>query len=528
MIQAFRHLDSKWREAASAVRARLHAARQSWGPLVRPFLSKKGVLHKTKTQVFESLVLSRYLFNAHTWSLVSQLQLSEWEAGLRTMLYALARPFLRGQPPFTLDVEILCGLCNLLAPSDMLHLARLRYFKRLLQCPVVLWQLLSATASHAGSWLAHLQDSFKWLSRFSGVHFALTGSTHLHEWCSFVAIDPRWKGCLRRAMASCRRYRAENAKHAVWDIWLQNSLIRHGVTTLPSQHAVPSVTWQCQLCSEQFGSRRALAQHAVKKHDYVTLVKHFAFGSTCANCCRIFHHRVRLCCHLRTSADCLARTRAAFPPLSPADLQMLGADDRLHAKAMRDQGWLATKAQIPALRGCGPPLPPAGSEEAKLMFDKWAARADPSLVHAFDSLDGICINTGPDNPGNVEKESSKDAPAEIVFVMHSDSGAEHGHAGRFSHKGLAALYARLHIRTLCFIHFFSGFRREGDLQSQIEMHWVQGILTFSQFHWLLPSRRQGDLSSPKNLAFWKNQVCNGAILGMGGVSPARLFPLLGS
>ena len=438
-----------------SVRARLHAARQAWGPLVRPFLSKRGVLHKTKTQVFESLVLSRYLSNAHTWSLVSQSQLNEWEAGLRPMLYALARPFLRGQPPFTLDVEVLCGLCNLLAPSDMLHLARLRYLKRLLQhCPAILWQLLHATASSDGSWLARLQDSFQWLCRFSGAHFGFSSNTHLHDWCSFVAIDARWKGRLRRAMASCRRYRAENAKHAVWEIWLQNSLTRFGVADLTPQPAVQSVQWQCQLCSQQFDSRRALAQHAVKKHDYVTLVKHFAFGSTCANCCRIFHHRVRLCCHLRTSVECLERTRAAFPPLPQADIQLLGADDRLHAKAMRSQGWLATKAQTPVLYGCGPPLPPSGSAEAKLMFDKWAARTNPGLEHAFDGLDGICISAGPVDAELVDTARSQDVAAEMVFVMHSDQGAEHGHAGCFSNKGLATLYARLHIRTMCFIHFF--------------------------------------------------------------------------
>ena len=82
VVLAYKHLGTWVQNDAKslrAVRARLHAARQAWGPLVRPFLSKKGVLHKTKTQVFESLVLSRYLFNAHTWSLVSQSQLSEWK-----------------------------------------------------------------------------------------------------------------------------------------------------------------------------------------------------------------------------------------------------------------------------------------------------------------------------------------------------------------------------------------------------------------------------------------------------------------
>lgn len=35
--------------------------------------------------------------------------LDTWEAGLRPMLYQLARSHLRGQPPFECDVNTLCG-----------------------------------------------------------------------------------------------------------------------------------------------------------------------------------------------------------------------------------------------------------------------------------------------------------------------------------------------------------------------------------------------------------------------------------
>ena len=203
---------------------------------------------------------------------------------------------------------------------------------------------------------------------------------------------------------------------------------------------------------------------------------------------------------------------------------MLGAEDRLHARKMRDQGWLATKAQTPVLHGFGPPLPPPGSAEANLMWGKCAARTDSSSAHAFEGLDGICIGAEPVDPVPVAQEDSATISVEMAFVMHSDQGAEHGHAGRFSNRGLATLYARLHIRTMCFIHFFSGFRGEGDLQSQIEQHWVQGIhhiFCISIDYCLQGS--QGDLSSTKSLAFWKTQVCNGAILGMGKGTPCETY-----
>ena len=121
-----------------AVRERVTAARKAWGPLVRPLFAKRCVEARTKLQVFESLVLSRFLFNVHTWSYLPQKALDAWENGLRPMLYALAKAKLRGLPPFTFSTSTLCGLCGLLTPRDALHLARLRYVKRLLtHCPAI-------------------------------------------------------------------------------------------------------------------------------------------------------------------------------------------------------------------------------------------------------------------------------------------------------------------------------------------------------------------------------------------------------
>ena len=129
VVMTYKHLGTWVQNDAKplrAIRARIAAARQAWGPLIKPFLSKRGILLSTKLQVFESLVLSRFLFNAHTWGLLLPSQIDEWAAGLRPMLYSLARPFSKGIAPFSLDVEVLCGVCRPLSPRDLLHIARLR------------------------------------------------------------------------------------------------------------------------------------------------------------------------------------------------------------------------------------------------------------------------------------------------------------------------------------------------------------------------------------------------------------------
>jgi hypothetical protein len=408
---------------------------------------------------------------------------------------------------------------------DLLHVARLRYFKRMLDhCPTTLWQMLKATAAAEGSWLDHLRGSFQWVCRFSHAKFGLSAESGLDTWCSFVSIDARWKGRIKRAMHSCRRYRHEQAKATVWNAWLQGSLARHGVEVVASSGGVQSAQWQCLQCEQLFSSRRALAMHSAKRHGYKTLVKHFAVDGTCPNCARVFHSRVRLCCHLRTATVCLERIRASFPPLSVDTMKTLDATDREHAHCMHQQGWLASKAKLPALRGQGPSLPPAGSPEAALMLNKWSSRVDVETNPAYDALEGICLQQGDQSPRREHEPDVAPADEQMAFVMHSAGGNEHGHGGRFSLHGLARLYATLHIRTLCFIHMFSGFRRQGDLQHCVERHWVQGIhhvFCISVDFCLQGS--DGDLSSSQNLAFWKRQVSSGAVFGMGGGPPCETF-----
>ena len=102
VVLAYKHLGT-WvhndGKPMHAVRDRITAARKAWGPLVRPLFAKRVVDASTKIQVFESLVLSRFLFNVHTWSWLPLKALETWENGLRPMLFALARAKLRGLPP---------------------------------------------------------------------------------------------------------------------------------------------------------------------------------------------------------------------------------------------------------------------------------------------------------------------------------------------------------------------------------------------------------------------------------------------
>ena len=528
VVLAYKHLGT-WvhndGKPLHAIRERITAARKAWGPLCKSFFGKHGVAPKTKIQVFNALVMTRFLFNAHTWSWLSSDMIDIWEAGLRPMLYQLARPHLRGQPPFECDVNTLCGLCEILPPRAQLHLARLRYFKRMVtHCPAAHWLALAQVRNMDGSWLSLLQDSFHWFATFSHRKFGLTVDSTWSDWLTVVQMDGQWKGHLKRATKSCIAYHHANAQTCVWQMWLRRALRTSGVE-MPVAVVSPSQQqWRCGICNSLFDSKRALAMHAAQKHDYQAVVKHFALDGMCSNCGKLFHCRARLCAHLRHSEDCLLRIRAAFPPLPADELAALNEADRVSARALKQQGWLPTKACLPAVRACGPCLPPPSSEDADILLQKWRHRLGYDGCRLFDGLEGFCEHPD-DNVRLLPGPPECDQPADTMpFIMHSVTGSEHGQDGCFSMTGLARIYAQLHLKTLCFVHFYSGFRREGDIQHQIENHIIQG-----HFHVFCISidfclqGDAGDLTTSRSRAFWTDKIKNGAIFGVGGGPPCETF-----
>ena len=524
----YKHLGSWVQNTAVNVRdarARLTEARRAWGPLVRPVFRRRCIKLATKCQIFEALVSSRLVYNVHVWTAISDVAWMQWTNGVRSMLYPLVTSKLRGLPPFQFSVETLSGLASMLAPSDALHVARLRYFRRwIVAAPPILWNLLATVGERQGGWLLALKQSFSWFLRFYGARCSLTDSSDLLDWIAFVSLDTCWKGRIKRAISSCRSYRAQYAFVEVWQAFFLSQMQQDGVRFPEDECSLPPM-WQCDLCQEGFPSKRALAMHASKRHGYRTLVKHYAIDGQCPNCCRDFHGRARLCAHLRGAQGCLRRLQACFPPLTLEQMKDLDATDNKEAKELKKQGWLPTKALAPVIRAYGPELPPVPSLDADEMLVKWRRRDAGGDLTAVDALSGLCLHT--DLP---VAPKQADLP-EVVFVFQSPFGTQTGTTGCFATSGLARLHAMLHIRTLCFVHVYSGFRRPGDLQWQIEHHWVQGSLqVFCLSIDYCLQKDKGDLAGAHSVQWWADRVLTGAVFGIGGGPPcetwsaARLLP----
>ena len=521
VVQSYKHLGT-WLQTGGClsreIQTRAHGAKASWGSLARQFFAKRYVSTGTKVQVFRSLALSRHMYNVHTWGDLKPADLTKWANSIRQPLCSLAKCCTKGFAPKLFDVATLGGLIGLEAPQDRLHVARLRYFARLLkQCPVALWQFIWHTQHIPFSWSGLLIDSFKWFCQFCGPAWKLSADSSIGDWVLAVQTDFAWKGRLKAALRNCQQYRQSQAEHLVWQKAFDKDFYALTQTVPPSPDSDP-MQWECDLCSKAFSSKRGLATHCQRVHGYRRLVRFFASGDTCPACCKLHHSRMRLCQHLTHSEPCMQQLQACFPPMSDACVQQLDYEDELEFAALKKEGWWRTKALLPACKAYGPVLPASDSPAARQMYARWTARF-PQAGTAFNQLQGRKLDL--DATGDSDAQPAQHSVQ--GFVLQSPHGGLDG-GGLFQCAGLATLNARMNISTLVFVHFFSGFRRSQDLHGILE-HLIlpNGLPIFALSVDMCLQKAAGDLASDASLAFWKKQILSGRVFGAGGGPPCETF-----
>ena len=525
VCHAYKHLGT-WVQAhhrhAKEILTRASSAKQQWGQLARSFFTKKNVSLPVKSTVFQSLVVSKMVYNVHTWTSITRQHLDSWMNHLKAPAGTLLKGFLKASTKFQHTTEEMLAFAGVLPLIDQVHANRLRFLARLLQaCPQVTWALLHSTeAPH--SWIHLCLESCHWLLMHYDRSLPLTTQSSFADWAQFVRLDPNWKGRVKKTCKLALAFHRAKAEHNIWQRHFDAGLASMGVTMpSPAPPAPIAMQWQCDLCQKAFPTTRALAMHAARSHGYKKKVRYYAVGDTCQACCLCFHTRKRLSIHLEKQQRCYSAVVACWPPMPTAQVDELDAVDRDTEAKLRQQGWWASKAFQPVQVTLGPTLPPEGSPEAQLMFDRMQARR-PSDETAFTQLQGTCITPAASTATNAPQLwfTHDDLPA---FVMQSVRGVDAG-GGAFSMEGLAKQTAILHVRALVVVHFFSGFRRMGDIHHVVD-HFVaqSGLQIFMLSVDLCMQRKSGDLATPKACRWWKDRVLSGQVVAAGGGPPCETF-----
>ncbi|CAL1126694.1 unnamed protein product, partial [Cladocopium goreaui] len=406
-----------------------------------------------------------------------------------TLLKGLLLPATR----FQHTTDEMMAYAGILPLQDQVHANRLRFLARLLQaCPQITWTLMHG-ACEQHSWITLCMASCHWMLFHYDSSLPLTLESGFTDWVRFVRLDPNWKGRIRKVTKLALSYHRSRAEHAIWQRHFDAKLTAVGAT-LPERQikATPAEKWQCDLCQKVLASTRALAMHAAREHGYKKKVRYYATGTTCQACGQNFHNRRRLSIHYEKQAKCYEVVMACWPPMPADQVHSLDEEDKQAESQLRKQGWWASKAFHPVIQTFGPLLPPAGSEAAALMFERMSTRQ---------------VTQMPPNPTKVWWHHD-DLPA---FVMHSVQGPDAA-GGAFAMHGLAKETAMLHVKALVVVHFFSGYRRMGDIHHVVEHKTVKShtqVFTLSVD--LCMQRQSGDLATPQAAKWWRERILSGQV-----------------
>eukprot|EP00435_Cladocopium_sp_Y103_P056468 s2453_g19.t1 len=512
VVHAYKHLGSFLQDLGVCTRdmkLRVAQARQAEGQLHRSFYAKTRISIEVRARVFHSLVSSRHLFQAHTWAWITDRDLEIWHSGLRSQIAGLVRQCIRPIPHFKFSTTQLYALAGLPGPSDELHANRLRYFGRILHSgPSSLWKLLHESHGQQ-SWPALLVSSFKWLCAHSPSF--TPAFEDFSDVCSYVRLHEQWKGKIKTALKACVSFHKAEAEGLCWTLRTAHKISSWSDFAIKPKDAHAG-SWICNQCDAKFSNKRALAMHSRQMHRYRRWQQYFALGVDCDACGKRYFSRCRLIAHLTTSTRCASSYRACFPPAPDAEVDLLEEADNAHARLLKSQGWLPSKAFHPVLRIPFASLPPAGSDGAVEMYAKWSVR-NPSPGEGFDSLDGRFQH---------EADPGRKDDGIIPFVGQTYGGRVLGHSGVFQYGGLSSLHAEIFIQSLVFVHFYSGYRRPGDLQDQIEDHIVmENIHVFCISIDICLAKERSDLTDVETKQFWISQIRKGHLLGLGGGPPCE-------
>ena len=521
LVSAYKHLGSYAQGDATPHRElqhRIASARKAWGPLLKNLWSNKNIAHGNKVMLFQSLVMSRMLYNAHVWSWYQESEIQKLQAAFRDMAKSIARPSLMGLGFYQVTVEDLAGLVGILDPARQLRVARLRYTARAVRyLPSFMWRILQETEGEF-AWKTHLMADCEWLRRHHPSGVWPTANADFAQWLELIPQCADWRTRIKRAAAASLRASQRNAEHKLWELRMTEEWQDFGLTFGGTSKADPVMCFRCELCENVFASKRGLFMHSSHVHGYKPHVRFLAAGSCCLACGKEYHARQRLLGHLQYSGHCREKLAAVFPPLSLEEVAKLDEQDRDFAAQQKALGWHPRKALLPAIRIPHAALPPAGSEETLAI--RTACGTDSVSTPLWHNVHGARI-------GADSHTLPAGAPADMNdtrYVYQQVRGSVAGEAGVFQEHSISVLDARIRIATVVFVHLYSGFRREGDLHHHIESHkWHAGVELFCISVDLCLQGDKGDLLSPTKVAWWKDRIRAGQVLGIGGGPPCETW-----
>ena len=295
------HFSTKLRRE---IKTRLGQAHQEFNRHRKLLYHNKHFQMDKKKELFQSLILSRLLFGAETWTFPDQ----RTEEYLHGSIMSLLKRLLHcpGHCPIS-DEEILFRT-NMPSPTTLLRLRRLRYLGSLLAVgDTASWGLINQDKD----WLALVRDNFRWM--WHQLHHCCSlgdPSTHLPRWLEVIQYHRGyWKRLIRRATEHSIGVQDREFLVASTHLRFLEGLAAGQFVTPPA----PPDQWQdrlgpqaygCMQCGRACRSLGGEGAHMYRAHGEVNPVRQLMASTQCAACLTEYFTMGKLKMHLRRSSAC--------------------------------------------------------------------------------------------------------------------------------------------------------------------------------------------------------------------------------
>eukprot|EP00438_Fugacium_kawagutii_P021691 Skav224757 [mRNA] locus=scaffold1604:48812:54304:- [translate_table: standard] len=322
VVQKYRHLGTVLHASGKLgheLRIRLGMARQAFQKHRRAIYQQPKLSLAKRFRIFRSCVLSVAFFGAGTWTPIHPKEWVSFSHGIIGLLKRLIAADVHHESLLRWSDSRVCSFVGCPLPQDLLRIARLTYYRSALtHGPDALWALISLETN----WHEQIKDDLQWFWTQTGPMPTRPSPADEPDFWSAIAIHQPgvWHNLLKKTFAKVILRLSIDTEVQVWHSVFAEFLEEAGVpvptettdtaTAVVAHHA-------CLQCRKLFRSKAAWAVHCFKKHGRRAAHRYYADGSTCDACGRLFLNHVRLGDHLKNNPDCLQELRSRGQVTAP-------------------------------------------------------------------------------------------------------------------------------------------------------------------------------------------------------------------
>ncbi|CAL1160873.1 unnamed protein product [Cladocopium goreaui] len=336
------------------IKRRIAISNQSFNKHRKLIYQNTDLAPTRRSEIFNSLILSRLLFGAETWFIQDQ----KTKEYLHSAVMRLYKRLMRCPSDSHVSDDEVLHRTELPAPSTLLRMKRLSYLSSLIAVgSSAHWGLLNQDID----WMSLLRDDLQW------VWDQLCHSCNLGNPCDHT---DRWLEVIRHHRGYWRRLLRRAKQHSILvtsrrfvcidgHLRVQRLLVHHSFWSQPTAEeefiaADPSATFGCMHCEQACRNFAGEGAHMNRAHGQFHPVRTLIDGTQCGTCLKEFFTHGKLQAHLIRATRCRQQLVGRKWQLRP--LPGLGSTQ----VALQQETW---DGKLPTLQAEGPSLEPVAPRD---------------------------------------------------------------------------------------------------------------------------------------------------------------------